>query len=132
MSDELVELVARASEQGTDAINDLFDEIDPSTHEAISFAIYDALVSLIRAIQSSGKWRVVDADDWHAAECSGEVVVAVREAAKRVTGGNCSFAIDDVRAMEAVANRSVEAILRQAYAAWVKSRAAAPTLEPVE
>lgn len=47
------------------------------------------------------------------AECNDEIVGMLRTAAKRVTGGNCTFADDDINILAELANRAVDAGLTE-------------------
>jgi len=58
------------------------------------------------------------------ADCNDEIVGMLRSAAKHVTGGNCSFADDDLNVLEHLALRAVEAGLTDGLHPNVAHRAA--------
>lgn len=59
------------------------------------------------------------------AELDAEVVGYLREAAKRVTGGNMTFVDDDLKVLEMLATRAVDAGLTEGLHPEVRARAEA-------
>lgn len=78
-------------------------------------AIVDAPSS---AITEAGDYSLLDA----------EVVHILREAAKRVTGGNCTWVEDDLAILERLAQRAVSAGLTDGLHAFVAAAAKAAAL----
>jgi hypothetical protein len=57
-------------------------------------------------------------------ELSDEIVGRVREAAKRVTGGNCAYADDDLRVLATLAERAVRAGLTEGFSPSIQKNMA--------